>query len=138
LFDISEIIIELYLSDWGSICFGAAGSTLSVNEPAATSLAQLGRIMTTAAPASANDQLRQKAHEIKENIVDLAGIANDAARGKLSELKDEAASRCQSGIDKAGKVRDGIVAYVKDNPGKSVLACVLAGALVGYLVSRRR
>lgn len=94
--------------------------------------------MTTAAPASANDQFRQKAQEIKENVVELAGIAKDAARDKLSELKDGAASRYHSGIDKAGKARDGIADYVKDNPGKSALACVLAGILAGYLVSRRR
>jgi ElaB/YqjD/DUF883 family membrane-anchored ribosome-binding protein len=94
--------------------------------------------MTTAAPASANDQFRQKAGEIKDNIVDMAGIAKDAARDKLSELKDGAASRYQSGVDKAGKARDGIIDYVKSNPGKSVLACVLVGAVAGYLVSRRR
>jgi ElaB/YqjD/DUF883 family membrane-anchored ribosome-binding protein len=94
--------------------------------------------MTTATSPSANDQFRQKAQEIKENIVDMAGIAKDAARDKLSDLKDGATSRYRSGVDKAGKARDVVIDYVKENPGKSLLACVCVGALAGFLVSRRR
>ncbi len=110
--------------------------------------------------ASANDQFRQKAHEIKDNIVDMAGIAKDAAQEKLSNLRDAAgarlsnlkdgvqekysdlkegaASRYHAGVDKAAQARDSVTEYVKDNPGKSILACLAVGALAGFLVSRRR
>ncbi|MBA3686119.1 MAG: hypothetical protein H0W72_12900 [Planctomycetes bacterium] len=88
--------------------------------------------------SSSNEQLRQKAAEIKENVVDMAGIAKDMAVDKYTELKDGAASRYRSGVDKAGKARDGLVDYVKENPAKSLLACLCVGAIAGYLVSRRR
>lgn len=94
--------------------------------------------MTATPSPTANDQLRQKAHELKDNIVDLAGIANDAAREKLSDLKEGVGARCQAGVAQAGRARDGVIGYVKENPGKSLLACLCVGAFAGYLVSRRR
>jgi ElaB/YqjD/DUF883 family membrane-anchored ribosome-binding protein len=95
--------------------------------------------MTTTAPSPTHtDQLRQKAHDLKDNLVDMAGIANDAAREKLADLKDGVGLRYQAGVEKAGQARDGVVEYVKANPGKSLLACLCVGALAGFLVSRRR
>jgi ElaB/YqjD/DUF883 family membrane-anchored ribosome-binding protein len=92
----------------------------------------------TTATTSPNDQLRQKANDIKDNIVDMAGIAKGIASDKYSELKEGAASRYQAGVDKAAQARDGLVDYVKENPTKSLIACLCVGALAGFLVSRRR
>jgi ElaB/YqjD/DUF883 family membrane-anchored ribosome-binding protein len=94
--------------------------------------------MTTTTAPNSTDQMRQKAHDIKDNIVDLAGMANDAAREKLADFKSGVGERYQAGIDKAGRARDGVVEYVKENPGKSLLACLAVGALAGFLISRRR
>jgi ElaB/YqjD/DUF883 family membrane-anchored ribosome-binding protein len=96
--------------------------------------------MTSAAAntSTSNDQFRQKAREIKDNIVDLAGIAKDAARDTFSDLKDGAASRYQSGVQKVGQAREGIIDYLKENPAKALLACACVGALAGFLMSRRR
>lgn len=87
---------------------------------------------------SPSGQLRQKAHDIKDTIVDMAGIAKGMATDTLTDLKEGASARYRTGVDKAGKARDGVVGYVKDNPGKSLLACLCLGALAGFLVSRRR
>ncbi len=95
--------------------------------------------MTTATTtASSNDQLRQKAHEIKDNIVEMAGIAKSIASDKIDGIREGASSRYQAGVDKAGEARDGILDYVKAHPTRSLLACLCVGAVTGYLVSRRR
>ncbi len=94
--------------------------------------------MTTATAPSVNSQLRDKAIEIKDNLVDLAGIARDAARDTCAEVKDAASVRYQAGVEKAGKARDGIVDFVQEHPGKSLIACAVVGALAGFLISRRR
>jgi ElaB/YqjD/DUF883 family membrane-anchored ribosome-binding protein len=94
--------------------------------------------MNTATAASANEQLRQKAGEIKDNVVDLVGIAKNAACENYTDLKAGAAARYQAGVDKAGEARDSVISYVKANPGRSLLACLAVGAVAGYLVSRRR
>ncbi len=90
------------------------------------------------ATTSPNEQLRQKANDIKDNIVDMAGIAKGIATDKLGELKDGTASRYHAGVDKAAQARDGLVDYVKENPAKSLLACLCVGAIAGFLASRRR
>ena len=94
--------------------------------------------MTNAASPSSTDQFRQKAQDIKDNVVDMTGIAKDVACEKISDLKHGVEARYQAGVEKAGRARDGVLAYVKDNPGKSLLACLAVGALAGFLVSRRR
>ncbi len=92
--------------------------------------------MTTATAPS--EQIRQKAVEIKDNVVDIAGIAKGMAGDKLSSIQDGAVARYNAGVDMAGKARDGVIGYVQENPAKSLLACLAVGALAGYLVSRRR
>ncbi len=93
--------------------------------------------MTTATAPTTND-FRQKAQEIKDNIVDMAGMAKDAARDKACEAKAAVTSRLHAGAEQAGRARDGVLDYVQQNPVKSLLACLCAGAVAGLLISRRR
>ncbi len=93
--------------------------------------------MSTASTSPANE-LRQKANDIKDNLVDMAGIAKGMASDTVTDIKERVSSRVQAGVDQAGKARDGLIDYVKENPAKSLLACLAVGALAGYLVSRRR
>ena len=94
--------------------------------------------MTNATAPSSTDQLRQKAQDIRDNVVEMTGIAKDVACEKMSDLKQGAQVRYQQGVEQAGRARDGVIAYVKDNPGKSLLTCLAVGALAGFLISRRR
>ncbi|MBA3846068.1 MAG: hypothetical protein H0X45_05430 [Planctomycetes bacterium] len=88
--------------------------------------------------ATSPSPMREKAMEIRENLVDMTGMVKDAAREKLCDVKDAAAARLRSGVDHAGKARDNLVDYVKENPTTTVLACLCAGALAGFFISRRR
>ena len=94
--------------------------------------------MANATSHSSTDQLRQKAHDIKDNVVEMTGIAKDVACEKLSDLKHGAQARYEQGVEQAGRARDGVIAYVQENPGKSLLTCQAVGALAGFLLSRRR
>lgn len=94
--------------------------------------------MTSASSPSSSDQFRQKAHDIKDNVVDMTGIAKDVAHEKLSDLKHSVEARYQAGVESAGRARDGVLAYVKEHPTRSLLTCLAVGALAGFIISRRR
>ncbi len=93
--------------------------------------------MSTSTAPSASP-FRDKALEIKDNLVDMAGMVKDAARAKAGDVTDAATAGFRTGVDQASRARDGVLDYVKDNPAKSLLACLCAGALAGFLISRRR
>ncbi len=93
--------------------------------------------MTTSTP-SANAQIRQKAVEIKDNVVDIAGLAKESACETFGDAKDAAAAPYRAGVEKVGGACDGVVGYVKKNPLSTLAACACIGAIAGYLLSRRR
>ncbi|HYE07471.1 MAG TPA: hypothetical protein VEL07_18285 [Planctomycetota bacterium] len=88
--------------------------------------------------ATSPNPMREKAQEIKDNIVEMTGMVRDAARDKLCDAKDGAAARLRSGVDQAGRARDSVVDLAKANPTATVLACLCAGALAGFFIARRR
>ena len=94
--------------------------------------------MTTATAPSVASQMRDKANEIKDSVVELAGNAKDGARAKCADVTEAVGARCQAGVAKAGAARDRVTGLVQEQPGKSLLACVCVGALAAFLFARRR
>ena len=56
---------------------------------------------------------------------------------KLRETKQAAGEYVTKGREKAGAYEETLIAYVRDNPMKSVLIAVGVGAALGVLLSRR-
>lgn len=84
------------------------------------------------------DTAREKLHEVSEGVKQQASRATDLAK----ERYDVAAQSLREGYDRATKDLDklskDVGAYVRDNPGRSVLAAAAAGFFVGLLVRRGR
>ncbi|HVR30202.1 MAG TPA: hypothetical protein VMS86_11800 [Thermoanaerobaculia bacterium] len=84
------------------------------------------------------DSAREKLHDVSESVKQQAGRASEVAR----ERYDAAAQTLRTGYDRASKDLDklsqDVSTYVRDNPGRSVLAAAAAGFFLGLLVRRGR
>ena len=89
-------------------------------------------------PRGKLDTAREKLHEVSETVKQQASRATDVARERYDSatqtLKD-GYSRATQDLDKLSK---DVSAYVRDNPGRSVLAAAAAGFFLGLLVRRGR
>lgn len=87
---------------------------------------------------SSLDSAREKLHDVSESVKQQAGRASEVAR----ERYDAAAQTLRTGYERASKDLDklsqDVSAYVRDNPGRSVLAAAAAGFFLGLLVRRGR
>lgn len=95
------------------------------------------------------DTAREKLHEVSESVKQQAGRVGESVKqraNRTSELAreryDVAAQSLREGYDRASKDLDklskDVSAYVRDNPGRSVLAAAAAGFFIGLLVRRGR
>ena len=84
-----------------------------------------------AAPAA--DNIIEAVHELKAAAEAKAREFGQAAGGKLNEIKDAAGRVLGDSKDRWKELGDHAVAYVKENPGKAVLAGLGAGFLIGLL-----
>jgi ElaB/YqjD/DUF883 family membrane-anchored ribosome-binding protein len=88
--------------------------------------------------ASPLDSARDKLHEVSESVKQQANRAGEVAR----ERYDAAAQTLREGYGRAtqdlDKLAKDVGAYVRDNPGRSVLAAAAAGFFLGLLVRRGR
>jgi ElaB/YqjD/DUF883 family membrane-anchored ribosome-binding protein len=96
---------------------------------------------------SSAEQLRHKASDLKEDIVDMAKLSKEYATEKLRGLREgavekahglrEGASRTWTrGRAKADDVQKSIEDFVVDQPLKSLLIAVGAGLLLGFFWRR--
>jgi ElaB/YqjD/DUF883 family membrane-anchored ribosome-binding protein len=89
-------------------------------------------------PKTTMETAREKLHEVSENVKHQASRAGELAR----ERYDSAAQTLRGGYERASKDLDklgkDVSAYVRDNPGRSVLAAAAAGFVLGLLVRRGR
>jgi ElaB/YqjD/DUF883 family membrane-anchored ribosome-binding protein len=87
---------------------------------------------------SAIDSAKEKLHDVSESVRQQASRASEVAR----ERYDAAAHTLREGYGRASKDLDklskDVSAYVRDNPGRSVLAAAAAGFFIGLLVRRGR
>jgi ElaB/YqjD/DUF883 family membrane-anchored ribosome-binding protein len=89
-------------------------------------------------PRSTVDAAKEKLSQVSATVREQAGRAGEVAR----ERYDAAAQTLRSGYDRAskdlGKLGDDVSAYVRDNPGRSVVAAAAVGFVIGLLVRRGR
>jgi ElaB/YqjD/DUF883 family membrane-anchored ribosome-binding protein len=86
---------------------------------------------------STGQQLREQTATVKEDLSKLARLTRDASQEKLGKAKQAASDYLKKGKHKAGEVEESVVRYVREKPIKSVLLAAGAGALLGFLLSRR-
>lgn len=88
--------------------------------------------------SSTLDSARDKVREVSETVKQQASRAGELAR----ERYDSAAHTLREGYGRASqdldKLSKDVGAYVRDNPGRSVLAAAAAGFFIGLLVRRGR
>ena len=84
-------------------------------------------------PTPLAENVIEAASELKAAAEAKAREFGQAASGKLNEIKDAAGRVFDESSDKWKELGDHAVAYVKENPGKSVLAGLGAGFLIGLL-----
>ena len=84
-------------------------------------------------PTPLAENVVEAAHELKAAAEAKAREFGQAAGDKLNEFKDAAGRVLEDSSGKWKELGDHAVAYVKENPGKSVLAGLGAGFLIGLL-----
>lgn len=88
---------------------------------------------TPVTPTPLADNVIEAANELKAAAEAKAREIGQAAGQKLNEIKDAAGKVLEDSQGKWKELGDTAVAYVKENPGKSVLAGLGAGFLIGLL-----
>ena len=84
-------------------------------------------------PAPLADNVIEAANELKAAAEAKAREFGQAAGAKLNDLKDAASRVFEDSSGKWKELGDHAVAYVKENPGKAVLAGLGAGFIIGLL-----
>ena len=84
-------------------------------------------------PTPLAENVIEAAHELKAAAEAKAREFGQAAGEKLNEFKDVAGRAFEGSQDKWKEFGDHAFAYVKENPGKAVLASLGAGFLIGLL-----
>jgi ElaB/YqjD/DUF883 family membrane-anchored ribosome-binding protein len=84
-------------------------------------------------PAPAADNVIEAVSELKAAAEAKAREFGQAAGEKLNEFRDAAQQVLGDSKDRWKELGDHAVAYVKENPGKAVLAGLGAGFLIGLL-----
>ena len=83
------------------------------------------------------DQVLSKAHDIGDELSDIAAIVRDAVDEKFHELAKLAAQTGRQSRDKALEVRDDVAGYVGESPLQSVLLAAAIGFILGRVTTPR-
>lgn len=84
--------------------------------------------------ADAIEELRQKLHEIRQDVNDIGRLLKDAARAKIRETGAAAATRCEESYQ---HTQDQVEGYVRTQPLKSLLIAGCVGLVLGAVCARR-
>jgi ElaB/YqjD/DUF883 family membrane-anchored ribosome-binding protein len=82
------------------------------------------------------EQLRHKAADLKEDIVEVGKLSKEYAGEKLQDLGEKAARTYQRGRQRAGELQENVQHYVSEQPVKSLLIALGAGLLLGFFWRR--
>lgn len=88
-------------------------------------------------------QLRSKAEDLKEDVVEMAKLSKEYAAEKLRGLREGASHRMHDlqgrasktysrGKERAGEMQRSVEEYVMDQPLKSLLMALGAGLVLGF------
>ena len=85
----------------------------------------------------AQERLRDKLTETRENIVDMSQLAKEAVTDKLHDLRERASEKYGEGKEKLHDLEENLVKSVRKSPMKSVLIAAGVGLALGCLWGRR-
>lgn len=88
-------------------------------------------------PASATEELKEKAVEIGHNVRDMTGQLGDVAREQYENVREHAADYYEKGREKASEWEESVESYIKEKPIKSLLIAAGVGLLFGLMWRRR-
>ena len=81
--------------------------------------------------------LRDQTKVVKDDVRELGRVAKEASKEQLQEAKQVASQYLEKSREKATEVEDSVIRYVREKPVKSMVIAAGAGALLGFLLSRR-
>lgn len=82
-------------------------------------------------------RLREQTRVVKDDVRELGRLTREASQEKLEQAKDYATEHLEKGRQRVDEFEDSVVRYVREKPMKSVCLAAAAGALLGFLLSRR-
>lgn len=93
--------------------------------------------MTSNSPelvASPRRSASESANSIRGSLGDIKESVGEIVQAEREMLKEG----IQRGKERVISAKSGVVNYVRENPGQSLMIAVGTGAVVGYLLGRRR
>lgn len=82
-------------------------------------------------------RLREQTAAVRDDVRELGKIAREASQEKLEQARHRASDYLEQSRKKVHDVEDTVLTYVREKPVKSLCIAVGAGALLGFLLSRR-
>ena len=82
-------------------------------------------------------RLREQTATVREDVRELGKLAREASHEKLEQAKHKASDYMEHSRKKVHEVEDTVLTYVREKPVKSLCIAAGAGALLGFLLSRR-
>lgn len=86
----------------------------------------------------ATERLRDQTSTVAEDLRELGRLTKDAAKEKLGEARQVASDYYEQGRERVGELEQQVEGYVRQRPMTAILIAAGAGALLGFLLSRRR
>ena len=83
------------------------------------------------------DEVRQQVRVVRDDVRDLGRAAKGAAGEVYDDVKRHTGEFVEAKKQRVTEFEDQIVEYVRQKPLQSVLIAVGAGALLGFLLTRR-
>ena len=80
---------------------------------------------------AASDRLGKQARKVTEDIQELGGIAGDAARERLGQLRENATDYYEEGRERARQAERTFEQFIRDHPRKSLLIAAGVGLVFG-------
>jgi len=87
--------------------------------------------------AKKTDEVRQQVRVVRDDVRDLGRAAKGAAGEVYDDVKRHTGEFVEAKKQRVTEFEDQIVEYVRQKPLQSVLIAVGAGALLGFLLTRR-
>lgn len=82
--------------------------------------------------------LSDRARSVSGEVRDRAGLAGEKAKEGYGVAKEKLGEGYQKARKDLGQLTTDVDAYVRDNPGRSIVVAAAAGFLVGFLLSPNR
>ena len=83
------------------------------------------------------EEVRQRVRAVRDDVRELGRAAKGAAGETYEDVKRQAGEFVDRKKQRVGEFEDQVVEYVRQKPLQSVLIAAGAGALIGFLLSRR-